>query len=249
MQVEGNVAGEEQDTGSQVTGSEGNTGGQEPPQGGEPMVEFDGQQVPVSVLKRALKNDERFTKEAQEAARKRDELSEREGRLLQREMELGGVAEILKSPEGRTKLTEAGFTIPTGNEPEVARVLAENIGYKFRDFSNSHPELNDTMLEGVMDEAKRLGRSGRTNDALDFESIAYRLYHKEVLEAERKKAVADAEKEAKAKAKQAAAASTAGMGTAQIPSDVDVSKLTAAQKMSLGHRMAEAARAKRSTSR
>lgn len=226
----------DEQTGVATTGAEGAGAAS------EPTVEIDGKQVPLSRVRTALKNDEHFTNDRQKLAKEREALeAERAaigatGLSAEHAMRL---ARALENPDVHEAVAgiapDLARELPKPSQVTESRYLAENLQLKFDRFADKHPEFDADQQLGIRTEALRLAKSGRFDDALDFESIGLRLYKDTVIAHEAQKRI-DAEKRA-AKEKEEAQrrAATAPAGMPQIRGNLDPSKLRGASRLALGH--------------
>lgn len=211
----------------------------------EQTVRVGERDVPVSQLENALKVHERFTQESTDRAQKRKDIEAREARLLEEEAAVSGyrrIADKLRDPRVVQALeaVDPSFRELVPGETDVAtqRVIAENIGLRYKLFMSGNPGLSDDQLSAVRKESLRLAQTGQVDSAVDFDSIAYRLFHDDMIAQAAERRAAEIIAAAKDKERKTREAGTSGPGVAALPKGLDPSKMTPVEKMELGRQMA-----------
>lgn len=234
----------ETDAGSQAiasgeaTGSAGSEGGQP-----EPTIKVGDREVPISVAENAIKVHERFTQESQELAKKRKEIEAREASTMEKEAMLGNLIPLMRDPRVSEALRgidpALADAIPQEKDMAARAMLGENLRLRYELFTSKHTEFNDEQLSAIRAEAVRLAEQGKVDEAVDFESIGYRLFRDDVIEREAARRAEELLAAEREKLKKTRQAGTAGAGMQTIPQGVDPSKLSPIQKMQLGRLLAK----------
>jgi hypothetical protein len=210
----------------------------------EPEVEVEGQKVPLSVLKRALKNDARFTQVSTELAKQRKELEARQREIEEARQQLEAVRPLLErlgDKQVAQRLAEAvpelAEAIPRPEVVQMQRLLAENVRLKFEMFAQQAKDLYDeSELDEIRAEAARLASNGLVEEAMEFDKIGYRLFADRLVE---KKARAIAEEmlkkqDAEAQAKRRAA--TVPPAAQHLEAGRDPNKMSPIELLALARR-------------
>lgn len=236
-------AGTATQVGSQAAGAGSGSAAGEEGVTPEPTVRIGDRDVPLSVAQRALKNDENFTQVSQRLSDRAKDLDAREARTLgeqTRVSHLGELAPQLQDPKVREAISavnpELASRLPGPVDERTLALAGENLRLTYELFvTKNGGTFDDDQLSRIRAESARLASQGRVEEAVDFESIGYRLFKDAIIDRE---ATARAQALVKAKAEEAKRKQEAGgslpPGVPPIPKGIDPTKLTAVQKLSLG---------------
>jgi hypothetical protein len=235
-----------QDAGSQAVASGENTDVTEGAEGKqpEPTVRVGDRDVPLSVAENALKVSERFTQQSQELATQRKEIEAREARALEQEAAYGNLLPIIRDPRVADALRSVdpalADSIPREQDMMTRAMVGENLKLRYELFTSKHTDFNGEQLAAIRAEAAKLAAAGKVEEAVDFESIGYRLFRDQIIEREAERKATEAIAAEREKRKKEREAGTAGPGMPLLPKGVDPDKLSPVQKMQLGRALANA---------
>lgn len=226
----------------------GGEAGAEGAQAQEPTIEIDGVAVPMSKVKNALAVEARFTQTAQEQKATAQALADKEAAIAEAQLKaqgLGVLQQVASDPARLAALREAVPELadyqPDANQVASAEMAADNLRLRFQLFGTQHPEFSEEQMSGVRAESLKLATEQRFGEALDFESIAFRLYRDDIIKAAQETAAQEALKNRETEQQRTQDASfTVPPGMPNIPTDTDIAKLSPREKMNLGHMIREA---------
>jgi hypothetical protein len=231
--------------------SDAETAGHDSGDTDEPMVEVNGQKVPLSRVANALKVEEKFTQTSQS-------LSERERLVQAKEMRFAPLEPLVTAMQDEGTFAKMSEVVPgLPNPSQLAAqeqgisLIAKNLDLTYRLWEGEKgKEFTDEQLANIRLTAANTVRDAlqtgtATDGSVDFDAIAGGLYREELTEREvQRRLKAEREKETN-DARERAQGSTLGIGTAAFTGGSDVSKMSSMQKIAFGRMQKEQAARKK----